>query len=33
MKFKDKTRGGLEKRIYATDGDAPYSIHGAVLRK
>lgn len=31
MKFKDKTRGGLEKRIYATDGDAPYSIHGAVL--
>lgn len=30
MKFKDKTRGGRECRIYATDGGGIYPIHGAV---
>lgn len=29
-KFNDKTRGGLEYRIYATDGVGPDSMHGAV---
>ena len=30
MKFEDKTKNGLMVRIYATDGVAPYPIHGAV---
>jgi len=30
MKFKPKTRGGYEYRIYATDGSKEYPIHGAV---
>lgn len=31
MKFKDKTRGGHEVRIYATDAGGDYPIHGAVF--
>ena len=30
MKFKDKTRGGYDKRIYATDGGGGFPIHGAI---
>ncbi|MCA2654526.1 hypothetical protein [Microcystis sp. M061S2] len=30
MKWKNKTRGGYEVRIYATDGSGDYPIHGAV---
>lgn len=28
-----KTRGGNKVRIYATDGEAPYVIHGAIFYK
>jgi len=28
-----RTRDGREVRIYATDGNAPYCIHGAVLNE
>jgi len=32
MNWKNKTRGGQEVRVYASDGAMPYCIHGAIKR-